>query len=158
MRLSQLIQFVPRTLTESADDDFKSFYLIPDKTEPEYRYGKQERVSLIPKNYPNIKATRNWNNSQRNKERILLTKTFFNKIQILSNSKLNPSHKESLRKKFIIELQSLRPHPTDIAERYKKLGEPESNICLLLNNYELLPDIKLTKDQFIFLENVLNKK
>ena len=104
MRLSQLIQFVPRTLTESADDDFKSFYLIPDKTEPEYRYGKQERVSLIPKNYPNIKATRNWNNSQRNKERILLTKTFFNKIQILSNSKLNPSHKESLRKKFIIEL------------------------------------------------------
>jgi hypothetical protein len=158
MRLNQLIQFVPITPTENTDDDYKNFYLIPDKTLPEFKYGKREKFSLsIPKNYPSTRATKTWNETQRKKAMAGLTKNFYQRIKILFQNNITPSHRETLRKKFLIELSSLRPHPTLLILKYKAQGELEPNIQLLLKNYEILPDVKISENQFKFLVNAIDE-
>lgn len=156
MRLNQLIQFVAVTPSESQDDDFKGFYLIPDRTLPIHRYGKRERQNLsAPKNYPGIQATRIWNNTQRRRACVLRTKSLFEKMLVLSAPNVSLAFRAKLRMNLQKELNDLRPHPTILAIKYSFQGENQENIDLLLKNYELLPDIKISEGQFKFLNEVL---
>ena len=158
MRLNQLIQFVRITPTENTDDDFKGFYLIPETTKPQDKYGKRERIDLSkPKNYPGLAATHTWNETQRVKAQIRHTKNLFDRASILFNHKITLGHKEVLKNKFTLELKNLRPHPTTLIEKYRARGESEETINLLLKNYDLLPDVKITEKQYLFLSKILEE-
>ena len=156
MRLSQLINYVAITPGENTDDDFRGFYLIKDTTLPIHRYGKPERPSLkAPKNYPGQKATKTWNELRRRQQRAARTKEVFNRIQTLLNANIAISHREYLKNKFSDELSVLRPHPNKLFQKYILSGETEETTQLLLNNYDLLPDVKISEDQYTFLQDVI---
>jgi hypothetical protein len=152
----RLIENLPRLPLEIVEDDYKFCYSIPDKTEWEYRHGKQEKVDLrAPKNYPGTEATSNWNNYKRSGERAERTREIHRRITVRDLNTLPASHYESRVAEIRAAISKLRPGRAALAAAYLRKGTSPTEISLLLQNYEQLPGVKISQPQYDFLMKAL---